>query len=248
MVLAVLLFFGVAFVAAAVASIAGFGTATMTIPFLAWIVGIKQAIILVAFFHGFSNLFKLGSLRRNLDWRLFLLYGIPSVITAVIGAYLLDVVAPGDVGLGVGIFLIIFAVFSCVRPGWKMPQNMVTLVSGGLLSGFTAGLIGLGGAIRGAFLVSTHLRKEAYIATSAAIALGTDIARCVTYVANGSLDAKYWWYLPVLFVVGLLGTRLGVRMLRFLPETVVRRVVLMALILVSLFFIFNYLGWIDVAG
>jgi len=43
-------FFVVAFIAAAVASVAGFGSATMTIPFLAWIIGFKQAIILIPFF------------------------------------------------------------------------------------------------------------------------------------------------------------------------------------------------------
>ena len=52
-------FFVIAFVAAAVASVAGFGSATMTIPFLSWIIGFKQAIILIAFFHGFSNLFHI---------------------------------------------------------------------------------------------------------------------------------------------------------------------------------------------
>ena len=49
--LTIVLFFVVAFIAAAIASVAGFGTATMTIPFLSWLVGFKQAIILIAFFH-----------------------------------------------------------------------------------------------------------------------------------------------------------------------------------------------------
>jgi len=241
-----ILFFVVAFMAAAVASVAGFGTATMTIPFLAWIIGFKQAIILIAFFHGFSNLFKMITLRQAVSVRLMLLYGIPTVITAIVGAYLLEVVAPKGIGLGVGIFLILFAIYSLVSRGKTMPQRNYLLVTGGLLSGFTAGLIGLGGAIRGAFLISTKIKKEMYVATSAAIALCTDIARVTTYVARGSLESQYYWYIPVLFVIGFAGTRIGVKLLRRLPELIVRRVVLVVLVLVSISFILNYLGIINI--
>jgi uncharacterized membrane protein YfcA len=244
--LTTLSFFIVAFIAAALASVAGFGTATMTIPFLAWIIGFKQAIILIAFFHGFSNLFKMLTLRQAVNTRLMLLYGIPTVITAVVGAYLLDVVAPKGIGLGVGIFLILFAIYSLINPSRTLPERNYILVTGGLLSGFTAGLIGLGGAIRGAFLISTKIKRETYIATSAAIALCTDIARITTYVARGSLDPQYYWYIPVLFLIGFIGTRLGVKLLKWIPELAVKRIVLLVLVLVSISFILNYLGVINI--
>jgi len=240
-----ILFFAVAFVAATVASIAGFGSATMTIPFLAWIIGFKQAIILIAFFHGFSNLFKLVALKQMVNLRLVLLYGIPTVITAIIGAYLLEVIAPKGIGLGVGTFLILFAIYSLINPSRTLPEKDYILITGGLLSGFTAGLIGLGGAIRGAFLISTKIRKETYVATSAAIALCTDIARCTTYVVRGSLESQYFWYIPVLIMVAFAGTRLGVRLLKRFPELIVKRVVLVALVLASISFILNYLGIIN---
>ena len=240
-------FFVIAFVAAAVASVAGFGSATMTIPFLSWIIGFKQAIILIAFFHGFSNLFKLIQLRQAVNVRLMLWYGIPTVITAVVGAYLLEIVAPEAIGLGVGIFLISFAVYTFINPSRTLPEREYVLVTGGLISGFTAGLIGLGGAIRSAFLISTNIRKEMYIATSASIALGTDIARCTTYVVRGSLDSQYYWFIPVLFIIGYAGTRLGVRLLRWLPELAIKKIVLVVLLLVSISFILNYFGIIDIS-
>jgi uncharacterized membrane protein YfcA len=239
-------FFIIAFIAAAVASVAGFGTATMTIPFLAWIIGFKQAIVLIAFFHAFSNLFKFVTLRQAVNIRLMLLYGIPTVITAIVGAYLLEIVAPKGVGLGVGIFLMIFAIYSFVNPSRTLPERNYILVTGGLISGFTAGIIGMGGAIRGAFLISTRIKKDVYIATSAAIALCTDIARCTTYLVRGSLESQYYWYIPVLFGIGFIGTRMGVRLLNRLPRLIVKRVVLIVLVLVSTSFILNYLGVINI--
>lgn len=239
-------FFIIAFIAAAVASVAGFGTATMTIPFLSWIIGFKQAIILIAFFHGFSNLFKLIQLRQAVNIRLMLWYGIPTVITAIVGAYLLEVVAPKAIGLGIGIFLVLFAIYTLINPSRTLPEREYVLVTGGLLSGFTAGLIGLGGAIRGAFLISTKIKKETYIATSASIALFTDIARCTTYVVRGNLESQYYWYIPVLLIIGFIGTRFGVRLLKWLPELTVKRIILVLLILVSISFIFNYFDIIGI--
>ncbi len=240
------LFFVEAFIAAAVAGVVGFGTATLTIPFLVWIIGFKQAIILIAFFHGFSNLFRLVKLRRSVNIRLMLLYGIPSIITAIIGACLLDIVAPKGIGLAAGIFLIIFSIYSLINPRWILPQKNYILISGGLLSGFTSGLIGLGGAIRSAFLISTSIPKETYVATMAAISLVTDIARCSTYIIRGSLESQYYWYIPVLFVVGYLGTWAGVKLLKQFTDSIVRRAVLVVLSLVSVCFIFNYLGLVNI--
>ena len=246
MLITTISFFVVAFIAAAVASVAGFGLATLTIPFLAWIIGFKQAIVLIAFFHGFTTLVRLITLRQAVNVRLILLYGIPAVVTAIIGAYLLEFVAPKGVGLGVGIFLILFATYSFINPSRTLPERNYILVTGGLLSGFIAGLIGLGGAIRSAFLISTKINKEMYIATSAAIALCTDIARVTTYAVRGSLEPQYYWFIPVLFVVGFVGTQLGVRLLKRIPELIVKRVVLIVLISVSISFILNYLGVINI--
>src|SRR4030042_7176266 len=133
------LFFGVAFLAAIVASLAGFGAATLTVPLLALIIDVRQAIILIAFFHGFSSLFKVMQLWRSVDIRTTLWYGVPAVVTAIVGAYLLGVVAPGVIGLGIGIFLGLFAVLSLLNISWNPPQNPTLLVAGGVVTGFVTG-------------------------------------------------------------------------------------------------------------
>jgi len=108
------------------------------------------------------------------------------------------------------------------------------LFSAGALSGFTAGLIGLGGAIRAMFLVSTHIEKEVYVTTVAAIAVMADISRIVVYVASGSLESANYWYIVPLIAVAFIGNRLGLRLLRRLPGLLVKRAILALLILVGL--------------
>ena len=240
--LSVALFFIIAFIAAAVASFIGFGIATMLIPFAALVVELKQAIILVAFFHWFGNIFRLSRLWRETNWRILLLYGIPSVATAYAGAMLLDRISTGIITLAFAAFIILFAIYSLASKNWVLPARSGLLVVGGALSGFTAGLIGVGGAIRGMFLISTRIKKEVYIATSAAIAFVTDITRVSVYVVNGSLETKYYWYILPLIAIAYIGTRLGVRLLKRLPEIAVRRAVLTMLVLVGIKMILDYLG------
>ena len=239
------LFFVVAFLAATVNSIAGFGAATFTTPVLALVIDIKQTIILIAFFHGFSSLSKVIQLRRFVDVPTVLWYGIPAVLTAVIGAYLLDIVAPGVIGLGLGVFLVLFAVTSLFNVSWRLPHNRPVLVTGGIVTGFVTGIIGLGGAIRGAFLFSMQQKKEVYIATSSTIALCIDIARTATYLSRGTLESRYYWFIPVLLAISFAGTWLGVKVLRWLPESIIKKVVLVMLLFVSIFFILDYFGVIQ---
>lgn len=240
--LTIALFFVVAFIAASVASLTGFGSATMLIPFASLIIELKQAIILVAFFHWFSNTFKLLRLWRSTNWRVFFLYGVPSIITAYGGAMLLERVDIDIIAVAFAAFIILFSIYSLLKPAWSLPSKNSLLVFGGALSGFTAGLIGLGGAIRGMFLISTKIEKETYIATSAAIAFVTDVTRLSVYVANGSLESQYYWYILPLIVVAYAGTRLGVRLLRRLPGTAVKRGVLVMLLLVGIRMILGYFG------
>lgn len=58
---------------------------------------------------------------------------------------------------------------------------MKSLTLGGILSGFFGGLSGNQGAIRSAFLIHTHLGKEAFIGTNAIIGAVIDLFRLVIY-------------------------------------------------------------------
>ncbi len=240
--LAAIVFFIVAFVAAAVASLTGFGSATILIPFTAMVMDLKQAIILVAFFHFFSNAFKLLRLRQAVDWRLTLLYGLPSIATAYGGAILLNQLNVEVISIAFACFIIVFALYSLINPSWSLPDKNGVLISGGAISGLTAGLIGLGGAIRSMFLISTKIKKEVYIATSAAIAVAVDATRISVYVSSGTLGAEYYWYIFPLIPTAFLGTFLGLKLLTRLPETVVKRSVLVLLMLVGIRMLLNQSG------
>ncbi len=224
----------IAFIAAMVATTAGFGSATILTPFMAMAIDMKEAIVLVAFFHCANNLSKFALMRKSINLRLVLVYGLPSVISALVGAWIFGSVDVGLINILFSIFLIAFSVFSFFKPRLRIPEKDGIMVIGGLISGLTSGLIGVGGAIRSMFLISTFLKKEAYIATAAAIAIMVDVSCISMYVARGSLYQSYTLWIIPLVVVAFLGVFTGRRFLHRLDEETVRKVVLIALFLVGI--------------
>ena len=89
---------------------------------------------------------------------------------------------------------------------------------GGAISGFASGLIGTGGAVRGITMSAFNLEKNVYVATSAAIDLSIDLSRTVVYVYNGYLNKTNIVYVPVLLLIGFIGTYLGKKILNKLPQ------------------------------
>lgn len=238
--LAAAAFFAIALFSSAVAAIAGFGTATVLTPFTALFVELEQAIVLVAIFHFLSNASRLTLMGRHVHWRTALLYGVPSLLAAAAGALLLTALSgTRPLRIAFGLFLVAYAVSSLAGRSWRMPTTDRALATGGALSGFVSGLIGLGGAIRGAFLIATPLGKEAYVGTSAAIAVAVDVARLSVYIPWGALRRELYWLVPPMVVCAFLGAWMGRRGLMKLPEETVRRVVMVLILIVAIKFLLS---------
>ena len=129
-----------------------------------------------------------------------------------------------------------FGVFGAIAP---VAQNAIV---GGAISGFIAGLIGTGGALRSAFLTAFNLEKEKYIATAAVIAIAVDATRIPVYLSSDFMDEKYYYFIPMLFVIAILGSFIGRKIVDKISQDKFRKLVLFAIFLISLKFIWDYLG------
>ncbi len=204
------LFLLAAYVAAVIATVAGFGSSTILIPVAMFFMDLKMAVFLVACFHLFNNVFKIRLFFKKIDFKLFWLFGIPSIIFVFLGAQCIMILLVEFLKRIVAIFLILFTGISFLKPRIKTGQNPVNAVFGGGLSGFLAGLIGMGGAIRSMFLLTFNLPKEIYVGTAAMIAFVIDITRIPTYLWIGVVrNHVYYSLLPLLIVIAYFGVRTG---------------------------------------
>lgn len=234
MLLSSILFLAASYGAAAAATIAGFGSSALLIPLAFLFMDVKTAVFVVAVFHLFNNGFKVRLFWKSIDFRIFLLFGIPSILMAFSGAMLISFIPLDDVRVVLGVFLIVYALYSFVKPEFGLKRSHLTAIAGGSLSGFFAGLIGLGGAIRGAFLTAFNLPKEIYVATSAMIAVMIDATRIPTYLITKTVqDPSYYVLLPFLCGMAYFGVKTGKALLQKINQDTFRRVVSIALFAVG---------------
>lgn len=235
-----ILFFLAAFVSEIIGTTVGFGSSTVFLPLALLFFDFKTALVLVAFLHIFGNIGRISFFRHGLDKDLIIKFGLPSILLTIFGAILVSL-SPQELLKGIlGVFLTFYGGFSLWRDTIKATPSLYMVVIGGSLSGFLAGLIGTGGALRGMFLTSFNLPKEKYIATAAAIALAVDITRIPIYVNQGFLSSRFYWYIPVLLLIALAGSFIGKKIVTLIPQILFRKIVLLALIVIGLKFIFDF--------
>lgn len=178
----------------------GFGLGTILVPVFAMFFPIDVAIALTAIVHFLNNLFKLILLGKNADKNVILRFGIPAVLAAILGAYVLSMLTDMQpiynysisekhfeimpVKLTIAVLLVIFALFDVIPRLSALQFDSRYLPLGGLLSGFFGGLSGNQGALRSAFLIRANLSKEAFIASGVVIACMIDISRLSVYAKH----------------------------------------------------------------
>ena len=229
-----LLFFLAAFISIIVGTVAGFGTSTIFLPIALFFVDFKTALVLVAISHLSGNIGATTFFRHGMDKKLLLIFGVPSVLLTIIGAYLVVYVPQKILIVALGFFLFLFSIIFLLRPKFRVNANRINTIFGGALSGLLQGLVGIGGPIRSAFLISYDLDKYRYIATLAALAVVIDLTRIPIYLNNDFLQAQYYYYVPVLIFLGIIGSYLGKRLVNLIPQELFKKLVLIAIGIASI--------------
>ncbi|MEK7520637.1 MAG: sulfite exporter TauE/SafE family protein [Patescibacteria group bacterium] len=225
------IFYAGALAAEIIGTITGFGSATIFTAVAAFFMDIKTAIVVVAFFHLFGAATRLFLFRKTLDKQVAILFGLPDILFTVIGAALI-LAAPAElIKTAFGVFLIGYSLFSFFKPNMNLPRKTATLAAGGALSGFLAGLIGTGGAVRATAMTAFGLPRDYYLGTGALLAVVTDLTRLSVYFTNGA-GGQVESFLPMLAVfllVAVIGTIIGQKIAVKLKESLFHKVVLIAL-------------------
>ncbi len=229
------------FVASGISNIAGFGTGTIMVPILLSFFPLQQSFLLAGSMQWFNSLWKMLGFIRHVRLDLLISFGLPSVLAAIIGATILFYLPQELLYRLIGVFLIIYVIILYINPQFKLQESLSVLITGGIVSGFIAGLFGIRGPIRGAFLTSFDLPKRQYIATSGAIGLLVDTARLITYVIGGMrLETYLRNSLIILIVVSLIAAYFAQKLIGKIPQERFRFVVAAFLCLAGLkLLIFN---------
>ncbi|SHJ53151.1 sulfite exporter TauE/SafE family protein [Aquimarina spongiae] len=229
----------------------GFGLGTLLMPVFALFFPIDIAIALTAIVHLLNNLFKLTLIGKAAHLKTILKFGIPAILFAFLGAYLLGKLTEtnplyiyhiGDteheitwVKVCIASLLIFFSFFDLIPKLKRLEIDTKHLPVGGALSGFFGGLSGHQGALRTAFLIRAKLSKEAFIATGVVIACCIDVSRISIY-AQDIFELKNQLNYPMLITASLMafiGAYIGNKFLQKITINTIQTVVGVLLIIFS---------------
>jgi hypothetical protein len=189
-----------AFIIAILTFFSGFGLGTILTPVFMIFFPVELAIGLTGIVHFFNNIFKLILVGKNADKAVLLRFGIPAVIAAIVGSWLLLNISDSaplfsyemigktfevfPVKFIISILLVIFASIELIPYFNKLQFDKEKLSIGGALSGFFGGLSGNQGALRSAFLIKAGLSKEAFIGTAVVVSTFVDFTRLSVYATR----------------------------------------------------------------
>jgi uncharacterized membrane protein YfcA len=190
----------VAFIVSILTFFSGFGLGTILTPVFMIFFPVELAIALTGVVHFFNNIFKLFLVGRNANKEVLLRFGIPAVIAAIVGSWILISITDlqplfsydafgkrfevSPVKFIISILLIIFASIDLIPYFRKLQFGKEKLPIGGALSGFFGGLSGNQGALRSAFLIKAGLSKEAFIGTAVVVSTFVDFTRLSVYASR----------------------------------------------------------------
>ncbi len=211
------------FVASGVGTSSGFGTSTVMIPVMTLFLPLPITLLFVGIIHLCGDIWKVLLFKRGFEWKLVLGFGISGIVASFLGASLSLHAQALPLKRILGAFLILYVVYLLVKREWSLPKTHATAVFGGSLSGLFAGFFGIGGAVRGAFLMAFNLPKEVYIFTSGLIALFIDVTRISRYIWGGTrLEQNLLLALLAGIPFSFIGAYLAKRFLDRLPQKMFR--------------------------
>lgn len=213
---------------------------------------VELAIALTAIVHFCNNIFKVLLVGAKADTQVLLRFGIPAVIAAFAGAWLLlqitDLGPLFSYNIGsktinvypvkfiVSLLLLTFAIIELLPYFKHLQFNKNKLPLGGILSGFFGGLSGNQGALRSAFLIKAGLSKEAFIGTAVVVSTFVDLTRLSVYASRLLKVSIEENILLIVCAVagGIAGSYIGLKLLKKVTLEFIQKLVAVLLIILSI--------------
>ncbi len=220
--------------------VVGFGTSTLMVPVLIFFVSPLDALFISGVIDFFNNVWKIALFPRKIDWSVAIPFSIAGAIGAFIGAAVMFALPVMFFKKALGALLITYVIYSSYKPTFSIPKNNIMSSVGGLLYGFFAGLIGMGGPIRGACLTGFNLSKGMYAATNGVIAGFVDAARVGAYFLHGNGIRSINFLLILAGFIGLsfLSALVGRQLINKLDPATFRKIIMVFLLVIGVRLLF----------
>jgi hypothetical protein len=177
----------VAFFAATLAAVTGFGGAAVLLPMLVFVFGVREAIPILTVAQLIGNGSRVWFNRHELVWKVVLWFALGGVPMAILGGLLFARAPLGALTRVLGAFLILIVVWRHIPRGttWKPPLQSFAII--GAVSSFLSALLGSVGPLMAPFFLGYGLVKGAYIGTEALSTVVMHVVKLIAYKQSAIL-------------------------------------------------------------
>ena len=221
-----------AFVGSVIFGVTGFGAALVTVPFATHFVPLPFALALFVLMD-LSNAFRIGFENPKNAVKSEWTRMVPMILVGTVtGVTLLVNLPRGAATMALGIFVLLFAVYSLV----KNPETHRIVSSrwawfAGLTGGITSTIFGAGGPPYAMYLSQRGLTKEQFRATLGLATLTSISIRTIAFLVTGILlDPKVWLYAVFVVPAGLAGIWAASHLFRRMSRELLMRAVALMLL------------------
>jgi hypothetical protein len=224
----------VAAITGTAAGIVGAGVDSVLTPLLSLQIDMRDAVLAVSAPHLTFNAMRCFSARKHIDRRILKRFGVTSAAGALAGALAHQAVSSKAITVTFALLLIVAGLFGISGASDNVKFGKRGAYLGGAASGFFGGLTGEQGGLRAAALLGFDIGKEAFVATATAAALIVDAVRIPVYAVLRFHDLpKVTVPAAVGAIFVALGTLVGQRLFKEVPESKFTRVVAIALLVIG---------------
>jgi len=194
-----------------------------------------QTAALIAGYGLLTQGYGIIKLHQALNWRAIWPLSLGTTIGIPIGVLLLTYINPVYVRLGVGVLLVLYAIYSLARPAFKpMKIGAATDIGIGFVNGLVGGVTGLGGGVSTISCQWGGWTRDAQRAVFQPVLFAAFVVISISLTVTGAFTAEtiklYGLGLPLMLV----GIWSGFKLYGKIDDEMFRKVVLILILLAGL--------------
>lgn len=204
--------FSILIVAYTFRGVTGFGSGLIATPLLALSFPLTFVIPFISILDITASFTHVMHTRQHISWKV-ILRAIPFAFIGVpIGLFILRTIDTLILVKALGIFLILFAVYSLISPTLKKSNSIIWPVFGGFFGSLIGTMFGTGGAFYVFYFQLQQLDKSAFRATCAAVFLIDGLIRATGFAISGFYTSTVLYNilfaLPIMLLAMYIGNHL----------------------------------------
>jgi len=169
----------VAWLAATISGIAGFGGSLIILPAFSFLIGAKKAIPILTIAWMMGNLSRAAFGYKEIRWRPVIYFCVGALPGAILGSMLFVELPARLIMKGIGVFLLFIIFLRNFNTRYTLPEKW--FIPWGALVGFLSSVLGSAGPIGAIAFLSLNLPPTAYVASEAVTAVVMHLTKTIVY-------------------------------------------------------------------